>query len=144
MAADSIAVAIEKGHFDGGANLSNDRRRPGTVGSKELAQILRNFADQSTERVQSGQARIAAGTATATITLAPAMPDSSYDVSVTLRSTPIAAALNGADLKALIVLDGEKSSTLFKVTAIPAGLAALDIDFYWIARSRTQLNSAKR
>ena len=138
----ATAVAIEKGHFQGGQHLVEDPQTVDQAGSKGLSQILRNFVEELSVRQQSGLGQIGIGTAAATIDISD-LPDTSYDVQVTLRSTPVGAAIGAADLKALIVLDADKAVGQFKVTAIPAGAVVANVDFYWHLRSRTRLNSNK-
>ena len=127
MAADDVAVAIKKRHFDGHQEVTAEHRRVGDNGSKHLAQILRNFVAELTDRYQSSSDTLAAGTKA--VTLPVAMPDASYDVACTFTVDPGAA-------KAFFVT--LKTTTGFTVTTNPgAGAETFD----WIARHRTRLNT---
>lgn len=135
------AVAIKARHFEGGKNLSESGHRVDATNNEELAQILRNFVEQVKDRIQSGVAKIAGGAASATITLSPAMPDTNYDVICTLREAGTGKAVGPAVLDNLFVPDADKAVGSFKVHASPVGNVTEDVDFYWLARSRTHLNT---
>lgn len=135
-------VAIGKRHFDGHGELVDERRRVDQAGSKSLPQILRNFVDELAERIQSGVGSIANAAAEATIALAPAMPDTNYDVFVQMRETGTAKLVGPVDIKHMIVLDADKAVGSFKVKMDPGAINTLEIvDFYWFAHSRTRINT---
>lgn len=135
-------ITIKKRHFEGGSRLNSWRNLVDTAKSDSLEQILRNFVDELSERIQSGTAKIANGAASATITLSPAMPDTNYDVFVQLREVGTGKLAGAVDLKHLVTLDADRAAGSFKVTMDPiATNAGEDIDFHWFARSRTRINT---
>lgn len=138
----AINVAIKKRHFEGGSRLSSWRHIVDSSKADSLEQILRNFVDEITDRIQSGVAKIANGAASATITLSPAMPDTDYDVFVQLREVGTGKLAGAVDLKHLVTLDADRAAGSFKVTMDPTATnAGEDIDFHWFARSRTRINT---
>jgi len=142
MASDTINVAIEKRHFDGGDRLTAEHRRTGSSGAKHLAQILRNTADELNERVQSGSGVIAAAGVGVEIELPVAMPNTSYDVILTPK---VAMDTKGVgNVHCTLFCDpADHTTAKFKVSPSPAGAVVAQVDFFWMVRSRTRINSKK-
>lgn len=145
MATDTKSVAIEKGHFSGGRRLQEDPRRVGESNSKGLSQILRNFVDQLSERVQQGSDTIDENDANGviTVTLPTAMPDTSYVVMLTATSGFDDMQAGNVDVQNIFVTN--KTATSFKVNVSPVNALAADktITFDWLVVGKTQINTKK-
>ena len=140
MAADTVDVALRPDHFSGGDHLW----RTGRIGDPRelgLLQMFRNLVDELDERIQSGQAAIAVGAATAAVTFANVMPDTNYDVMLTYAETPIGALAAGADAAQLF--STTKTTAGFTVNYAPAAsvVAGTTLLVDWFARSRTRVHT---
>ena len=135
--------AIARRHFDMGFTARERRHRTTAAAGaqrEDLAQLLRNFVDELTIRIQSGTATMAAGVdAAVTIAFAVAMPTAAYRVALATASVSLVAANGGMPLTATDV--SAKTVAGFTVTAGPAGAVAVDVVVDYIARHDTRINT---